>query len=487
MISVNKQKLVIFLLAFFLLGDLAYSFLEYYYVPLDGDISAGVVPSTYVQLLLDDPFGFHLLSTGEKHVNPNRFFAHYFFREYMLKVPKMLQNLTDPLSSVYLSCAVIKLLIHLLVIFILASLISGTKKIFNKKILICAALIVPFIQANGYWGHLGINDRATTYTFFYALPVVLLMLFLMPFYRMIFQNEGFKIGIFKSVWMFAFVFILPLSGPLNPAIILIVTGLIGINYFVRYGREEHAFSIDNMFAVFRKIPTPVYVFLIPICMVSLYSLFLGRFDINYSGETIPVIDRYLKLPMGVYYQISQSLGVPLLLIIIGINVYLINRHFYSVEGRRIVNVLKWIGVFAAVYLILLPLGGYRPYRPNILRYDTFMPIAIALIYFFGLSTIYLLANLKLKKRNIYLIGLFAFFAVYMNADRLEKDEYTCERRALEYLVNSPDSITLLPFNCNVMSWDTFTDPRRSEYNAIMLKNWGVTYEKKLYYQTMGQK
>jgi hypothetical protein len=478
----NKQRLVIFLLAFFLLGDLAYSLLEYYYVPLDGDISTGVVPTAVVQQVLDDPFGFHLLSTGEKHVNPNRFFAHYFNREYMLKVPKLLQNLTDPLSSVYLSCALIKLLVHFLVIFILSSIISGTKNIFDKKILICAALIVPFIQANGYWGHMGINDRATTYTFFYALPVVLLMLFLMPFYRIIFQNEVLKIGVFKSVWMFALVIILPLSGPLNPAIILIVAGLIGIHYFVRYGREEHVFSIKNMLSVFRKIPSPVYIFLIPICMVSLYSLFLGQFDSNYAGVTMPIIDRYLKLPLGVYYQISQSLGVPILLIIVGVNVYLIKRHFYTIKGQEIINTLKWIGAFAAVYLILLPLGGYRPYRPNILRYDTFIPITIALIYFYAMSTNYLLTNLKLQKRTIYLVGLFAFFAIYMNADRLNKDQYNCERQALEYLVNSPDSVTLLPFNCNVMAWEIYTEPKRSEYNATMLKYWGITKERKLYYQ-----
>lgn len=483
----NKQKLIIFLLVLFLLGDLTYSFLQYYYIPLDGDISAGVVPSAHVQQVLDDPFGFHLLRTGEKHVNPNRFFAHYFFREYMLKTPKLLQNFTDPMSSVYLSCAIIKILVHFLVIIILSMLISGPKKFFDKRVLICAALIVPFIQANGYWGHLGINDRATTYTFFYALPVVLLMLYLMPLYRIVFQNEIYKIGMLKFVFILAFSVILPLSGPLNPAIIMIVAGLIGIHYLILFGSEEGSFSVKNMFSVFQKIPYPVYIFLVPICLVSLYSLFLGRFDLNYTSEPIPVLERYLRLPLGIYYQISQSLGVPLLLIIIGINVYLIKKRFYSVEGQRITNTLKWIGIFTCLYLILLPLGGYRPYRPNILRYDTFMPVAIALIYFYALSTTFLLGNLKRQKSKVYLFGLFALFAIYMNADRLETDQYQCERQALDYLVNSPDSITLLPFDCNVMAWETFPVPQRSDYNATMLKYWGITKEKKMYYQSTVQK
>ena len=313
------------------------------------------------------------------------------------------------------------------------------------------------------------------------------MLFLMPLYRTIYQNEVSKIGMLNSVFILAFSVILPLSGPLNPGIILIVSGLIGIHYLIQVCGEKSSFSVKNMFSGFKKIPYPVFIFLIPICLVSLYSLFLGRFDLNYSSETIPVLERYMRLPLGIYYQISQSLGVPLLLIIIGINVYLIKKRFYSVEGQRIINALKWIGIFTGVYLILLPLGGYRPYRPNILRYDTFLPVAIALIYFYAMSTTFLLSNLKLQKLKIYLVGLFALFAIYMNADRLEIDQYQCERQALEYLANSPDSITVLPFNCNVMAWETFPVPQRSEYNAIMLKYWGITKEKKLYFQSSAQK
>jgi hypothetical protein len=69
----------------------------------------------------------------------------------------------------------------------------------------------------------------------------------------------------------------------------------------------------------------------------------------------------------------------------------------------------------------------------------------------------------------------------MNADRLKTDQYTCERKSLEFLATSPDDITLLPNGCNVMSWDNYPDPKRSEMNAEILKFWGITKEKKLYY------
>lgn len=484
----NKTNLLKLFLILFLLGDLTYSFLQYYYTPLDGDISAGVVPSSFVQQLLDDPFGFQMLSTGEKHVNPNRFFAHFFFKEYMQKVPIFLQKLTDPITSVYLSCALMKITIHFLVIFILSALISGTKNILDRKFLMTAALIVPLIQANGYWEHMGINDHSITYTFFYALPVVILMLYLMALYQFVYQKDVPKINILKSSFLFAFAIILPLSGPLVPALILIVSALTGFYFLQNPDRSENIFSFGNLGSTLRKVPFSVFLLLVPACLVSLYSLFLGRYDLNYSVETIPIADRYLKLPLGIYYQISQTLGVPLLLIIIGVNVFLIKKHFNAKEGRKIIGSLKWIGVFSVVYLLLLPLGGYRPYRPNILRYDTFMPITIALLYFYGKSSFFLLLNLNLRFRTNYLIGLFVLFAIFMNSDRLETEEYHCERKAIEYLVNSPDTITILSTDCNIMAWsDIYESPKRSELNAEMMQFWGITKEKKLYYQDSRQK
>lgn len=359
----KKEKLLILLLSIFLLSDLTYSFFEYYYTPLDGDLSSGVIQNTHIKQIFDDPFGFQMLVSGEKHINPNRYFAHLFQKEYMLKVPIWLQNLTDPITSVYLSCALLKIFVHILFLFILATLISGTKNIPDKKFLVIAALIVPFIQANGYWGHMGINDRATTYVFFYALPVVLLMLFLIPVYNVIFRQKVNKLSLIKSALLLIPAIILPLSGSLVPGVTLVTSGLVGSYYLLKFHPEENS----NLITLFRKIPSQIFVLLVPICLISLYSIFLGQFDSNYSSEIIPISERYMKLPLGIYYQISQSLGVPLLLILIGVNFYLIKKKHNSAEGQKVVGTLKWIGIFAGVYLLLLPLGGYRPYRPNILR------------------------------------------------------------------------------------------------------------------------
>jgi hypothetical protein len=59
------------------------------------------------------------------------------------------------------------------------------------------------------------------------------------------------------------------------------------------------------------------------------------------------------------------------------------------KGKKMIRILMWIGIFTFMYIMLLPFGGYRPYRPRIIRYDTFMPVTIALIYYFGASTYFI--------------------------------------------------------------------------------------------------
>jgi len=479
----RKEKLLVLFLIIFLIGDLTYSFLEYYYTPIDGDLTSGVAFNEHIQKIFDDPFGFKMLITGDRHINPNRFFSHIFQKEYMQAVPLWLQNLTDPITSVYLSCALLKMFVHLLFLFILGGLISGTHNILKKPFLIVTALLVPFIQVNGYWGHMGINDRATTYVFFFALPLVLLLAYLTSAYRITYLRVKSKPGF--SVFFLSLIaaIVLPLSGPLIPGVVLVVCIVVFVYYFQNLSQKDGPLFFGKMVKAFLKIPRSIYIFLIPIAVVSMYSLFLGCFDSNFQELSIPLYERYLKLPLGIYYQITQSLGVPLLLMVIAVNVFLIKKFTGTNDGEKIVRTLRWIGLFAFIYLLLLPMGGYRPYRPNILRYDTFIPITIALIYFYVNSTYFLINSLSGRNLKYYGFFLFVLFAIYMNSDRIETEKYQFERQCIETLVKSPNEVTKLPTTLNVMSWYPLTNPKQSECNAIMLKFWNITKEKKLYYQS----
>lgn len=391
---INKKRKILYLfLLFFLLGDFSYSFLQYYHTSLDGDMAAGIVPAKDVQKIFDDPFGFTAITKDKPHANPNRYFSHLFFRDYFQTIPLLVQKFSNPVESIYISCAIIKLLIQVLIIYLLAIAITKTTSLFSLDLLTAAALIAPLFQADGYNRYMGIIDKSITYTFFYALPLMLLLLFYIQFYVPIYLKKKNRLGPVSKISAVLLTIILPFSGPLIPGVIVIIS-LLGFIYYYRSSRFH--FNLKNLFRVFRKIPKTVLLYFGPVTVLSIYSLFLGTYNSTYHTDMIPIMERYLRLPAGLYFQFTQKLAFPLLFIFIAVNIFFIKKHFYTKEGREIITISKWIGIFALIYILLLPLGGYRPYRPNILRYDTIMPLTLCIIYLFVRTSFFILRNVKIR-------------------------------------------------------------------------------------------
>lgn len=470
----KKAQIFKILLIIFLIGDITYSFLQFYHTPLWGDFEGGVLPAKDVQEIFNDPTGIKAIITNTKHVNPNRFFSHFLFMEYFRNVPILLQKIFEPITSVYFSCALAKILVQVFLIYFLTTTISHEKNILNHKFLIVAALISPLFQTHGYWSRMGIIDVSTAYTFFYAVPLLLLVLFIKPFYRKLYNLDNKPFGK-KLFYLIPLVFILPLSGPLIPGVILIFSTLLFFHYIIDF--KKH--SSNSVLSFIKQIPKDVLLLIIPISFLSLYSLFLGFYDSNYGTETIPLIERYLKLPVGIYSQITHSFGFPFMLTIIGINLFIIQKKFKTNEAEKIIRIIKWIGLFSAIYLLLLPLGGYRPYRPNIIRYDTFMPVNICLFFVLGATTYYLYGKMKSKK---YWGFIIISMLVYTFSDISNLDENKCEIQALKEISNSPDKVVELSSDCKIMSWSKMTDYKDSELKSELLLFWNITNEKKLFYQ-----
>lgn len=476
----NKKKILIIILGLILISDFTYSFLQYYNTPLDGDMAGGIVPEAGVQEIFNDPFGFGIIVNGEKHPNPNRFFAHLFFRDYFQKVPLLFQKVVNPIESVYYSSATIKIIIQILLIYLLSVIISKSKSIFNSKLVIVAVLLTPLFQAYGYSSYMGIIDKSITYTFFYGLPLMLLLLFLSNFHSYINNNSVKRISPIKIIILVLLTIILPFSGPLIPPIILITTILLFIFYLKKhYNASGYRYLLRNTFI---NIPKDILIFFIPISLLSIYSLLLGTYNSTYQTDVIPIAERYLRLPMGIYFQFTQKIGFPILFVMIASNIFIIKKYFNNENGQKIINSLKWIGIFSLLWVLLLPLGGYRPYRPNILRFDTVMPITICLFYIYGVSTYFLLENIK-KRKYIYYTVIIVFLIVFVNADKSELNENECEKQALMTISNSDKQIVPLKQNCKVISWEPITDYNQSKLNAELLKIWNITDETKLYYNT----
>lgn len=479
-----KNKLIS-LLFVLLLIDVAYSFYQHYQVALDGDIADNVVPSTPYKLVLQDPFGYNALINHNQYGAPNRFWAHWTESRYFKSIPVLLQTFFKPVNSVYIACALAKTLIQILFIWLLAVYISGVKNIFKREFIISAILITPLFQTFGFNGIMGIVDISVTYTFFYALPIALTLLFFLPFYNGWLNNYHLKLTISGQILLLFLSVVISFNGPLVPGIIMVVCPLVLLNlWYKNYLENKGVIFFKRAVASFNKIPRHLLIYFIIVIFLGLYSLYIGKYNADGLQTSVPVLQRYLRMPEGLYDLLTIGLGFPLLLTMTVINFYFVKKSKDVTEKKRIINLLKWIGIFSLIYLLLLPLGGYREYRPNIVRRDTFMPITLAIMFIFGLSAYFLINTFSGRAKKIYVSGLTIFLLFFTLADG-PKTRYNnvCEKKALETIAASPEKIVVLDScNCTVMAWKKITDYNYSRWNAELLKIWGITKETKLYYQ-----
>ena len=447
---------------------------------MDGDLCSHVLPSNDIKEILDDPFGVNTIINNNPHLNPNRSTAHWFFKEYFHKIPLLFQKIVSPIESLYYSSALAKITTHILLLYFLSFFILKARPKFNFELVIISLLLTPFFQAFGYHNYLGIIDTSITYTFFYAIPLMFLLFFYSFIYRTIISKQKAKLTFFSKTIVTLLVISLPFSGAIIPPVILIVSGLIAIYYYRVNETHPYNLSFKSIKNTLNNIPTNIKVILISISVLSLYSLFLGTYNAGYQSGNISIIDRYARLPTGIYYQFTQKLAFPALFLYIAINLVIIKKYYYTEKGRKIISSSKWILIFSLIYLILMPLGGFREYRENILRYDSIMPITIGLIYLYGASSFYLLKSIKRKKTQ-YAVFLIAFFLIFTNADRSELNNSNNEKLALKEIQNSEKEIVVLKNNCSVLAWGTLYTPNESSTNADMMVKWNITSKRTLYY------
>jgi hypothetical protein len=218
-------------------------------------------------------------------------------------------------------------------------------------------------------------------------------------------------------------------------------------------------------------------------------LFIGFHNSENLWVSVPIAERYARLPRGVYnlftgdYQSVDKYGFSLLTAMLLANAFIVKRLLPEPQAAKLLTVFKWLALFALVYLLLLPLGGYRSYREYIVRRDTILPITLARIGCFALSAYYLLAHLPARYRGLYAALAGAGLAVFTFTDQYKPTESNdCERGLFALLAQSPEPIVRLPATCTMMDWQPLTDYHKSELNAQVLEYWGIIKTKKLYYQ-----
>lgn len=476
------RRIIYIILLLFLMADLSYSFIQHLNQTLDGDMAWNLIPADDVKPILESPLGFKAIRENITYANPNRFFCHWTYKEYLLSMPLLIQKFAEPIDSVYLACAISKILIQILLVLLIAWAITGSFDVLKLEFITAAFLVTPFFQTNGYRSYMGIIDPSTTYTFFYALPCAILLLYLMPFIRQYYFKKEIRNQSLIRVLLLPLAFVVCLSGPLNPGIVLVFSLLIFVPKLIKlYIKSDRKDFIQKVSDAISGIPKNYWYFLIPISILSFYSLFLGRYNSITIENQISLAKMYLKIPEGIYYQFTQKLGFPILFIVLTINTVIIYRKFKDVEGKKILKIFKWIGIFSLCYILLLPLGGYRTYRPYIMRYDTIMPITIGLIYIFGISTLFLLRRFSANNKIWYVPLIIGVLFIYTNSDEPDLHNNDCERSGLQEIANATEETVALEYDCTILAWEKYADPKLSYLNAQLLVLWRITDKEKYYF------
>ncbi|MEY4904555.1 MAG: hypothetical protein RLZZ292_2370 [Bacteroidota bacterium] len=476
-----------YILFFLLLFDTVYSFQQHYHAPLEGDLARVVVPAEGFEWMMQDPLGMEALLHQRVYAAPNRFFAHWMMYTYLRTAPFVLQSFTTPIDSIYLACALFKTFIQLFILLLLAMYVC-CKELKKENILLVIALLAPLFQTTGYNGLMGIIEGSITYTFFYAVPSALLLLFFFPFYRSLYVGEPLKWTALTQIFMILFMGVLALNGPLIPGVVLILVAL----YLVHQGKFYFNSSekmdkniVTQFFSTFKNHPNKILVFFLCLfALLCLYSLYIGQYNIENTSSLLSLQERFAKIPMGLLGIFIEKLGLPVLALMLIINTKILSKQSKNTLDGTLTfkQILIWAGWFALFYVLLLPFGGYRVYRPNIVRRDSLQPILLGLFFLYGLSSFLILKNKNFTYQKIYTYVVCLVAVIFTIADEPNFQQNACERAALEQLAASPEKTVLLKTDCNIMAWGKITDPNASSINTKLLKYWGVLKEDKLYYQ-----
>lgn len=457
-----KPVLLRILLGILLLLDTGYTYRQNLGKPLDGDIVPIVLPSPHYQKVLADPLGFRAIGNDEHYAAPNRYFAHATMRFWYRDVYEATAVIfPDPIGRLYILSALFNTFTQLLLVFLLSVCITGHARFWRQSFLLSAVLLTPLFQVHGMYDVIGIVDQAVSYTFFYAFPLAMLLLYFLPVYlswrrRRPMSGHFGLIG--QAAWALLAVY-LAFSGPLIQPLVLLLLAFMALPVFSGYDR-------------IRSIPRTVFVHGGWLLLLCTYSFYLGTYNAENLVD-LPLAERYLKLAFGIGHVLYTQGVLPVLLGWLLLNAWLARRFslaFSPLTRRQAV----WIFIFVTAYILLLPLGGYRSYRPLVIRYDTFMPVTLILIWCCGLSAWMLLLQLPGRIRRGYAIivtGILIFFSFRDNPRFGDRD---CQRESLFQIRDAQEPVIYVGNGCTELTWWAGYDTAGTRNISEMLYQWGIT-------------
>jgi hypothetical protein len=353
-----------------ILADLWHTGLWFSRMQIDPDLSRVAGPTQSYAHVLHDPFGFDGLQTGLHYPGAGRFMAHITTKAWAdHALGWMHVVVSDPVRSLYLALALTAVLVHLGFLVVGCGYLRAYQPMTPTSTIFSALGLSLFVQLASQRFYVGIIDHSMSYTFAYAIPLLALAAFFLPVYRSLLHRK-YVPSRFASVVLAPVALYLAFSGPLvQPVVALIGVLLVGSQAIRRKWLLVHR----------RLVPG-----LVLLAILSAWGMYVSRFN-SESATSVTVRTRYSLLRHGLFdVLIRPSSPWPLLLATL---VFLYRFVSKSAPGpvrlRLRKHVLVGVG-FSVAWLTLLPLGGYRNYRPFILSSVTLLPVTLIAIYLFVL-------------------------------------------------------------------------------------------------------
>lgn len=439
-----------------LLLDCFFSIRNFYNTTLDGDLALIVAPSGDYQSVLMNPLGVGVWKDGHATAATNRFAAHYGFGLWMNNVPRLLPS--GGVDALYSTVAILKGLTHfglmLLLLYVLLRITPITTAEKGLTLLIISSL---FQDSGAMALFFSVINTSITYTFFYSTQIFLLGLFL----SLLFLSEN--VSVLMVVLVLLGTPILALGGPLN-APVMGIGGLIFLLYRkLLSGLKENKFDLKDMIVV--------YIF-----MWAAYSFWLGQFNTEHSWASLPLSERFVRMGQGIMIMIEPWRGAWFFLSpVIAFNLTVI---FKSNKNKRMMGLYLVLGLFVLMWLFLLPLGGYREYRPYILRGDTLLPVNLILIWVFAHSSV-----LVSREKTYLIIPALLCSLYFLSLDWKTKVSNKLERAQFARLIDSKEACVALPRSGTLMHWEWnyISNCDYSRPNLIYLNRIGVVRGNHLYH------
>lgn len=468
-----NKKVITYLGVLVLLFEIIVAAFQYYNSPIDPDLPRVVLPHHQYKNVLKDPTGFKTIEIGLTEAGTGRFFAHQTMYQYYLYVPLLLQKFVSPIGSVYLSSALFMLMVHLLTLYVLSLFATNEKNPFTRNNLLCYVILAPlFMYASSNYSAMGLIDRAPTYVYFYIWPITLLFWVYIRFFNFLFDVKVKGFSVYEGALILALLTYIIFSGSIIVPILGFWNAVIILGLFWNFKQGMY-----NHLSLQKSLVVPVTVLCLSM-VLAMYNYYLGsnyNAEFEFNEQFLSVPERYIRLVKGIGITLLLNYGYPTLLLLTLGNLYFISK--YNVGGY--LKKYKWflfaVVVFIMVYLVMLPLGGYRPYRPYMLRNDTFLPVTFITIVVFIHTLYYLIksrwSNVKVKSTYLSVLG-FIWLVLYVSDMKVERNA-DCEKAALTAIYESNEKVVRLPFDCLILGGGPYYTLKSSEENSLLMHRWNI--------------